>query len=525
MTAPIAFSKWSSVQQYVKNAPGWVRPDDQQRIAAYGIYREIYWSHISTEYKVMNRGLDAEDQPLYVPSSRVVVDTIDRYVAPKLTFQVLTETGNESTQITAKEQFTKLFARERFPSRYAANKQDGIVTGDWGWHITADPLKPEGTRISMTPFKAESYFPVYEDVTVLGGDPEKLVMVVLAEQVQIGDEVQVRTQRYTRDEASGVILSTVSLWKPDEWFRWGYADEEKQPLTVVIPPTPLPAGITQFPVYHVPHRPEVGEVFGVSPMRGLEVLQAGLNQGMTDEDLALALTGLGVYATDQAGSPRDAQGNVVAWSIYPGAVLENSKGMRKVEGLTSLQPYTEHLGRLEGYMADATGATDAARGRIEVQEAESGIALQLRLGPTLALAEKQDQIVIDVHTQMFYDLVQMWFPAIEGLNFTDVTVLPVLGDKLPVNRVGEANLVNSLVLTHVLSQASGRKYLETKGFTGMFDPREGDLVLAELSAEATAMAPDNSLEDRAAQEAAGANPDDGGLDANTTLDNPTGAPA
>jgi hypothetical protein len=516
VTAPIAFSKWSSVQQFVKTAPSWVRPEDQQRIAAYQIYREIYWSHIATEYKLMNRGLDGEDQPLYVPSSRIVVDTLDRYVGPKLTFQVDTATGSESTQLLATETFRAFFARERFNSRYAANKQDGIITGDWGWHITADPTKPEGSRISLTPFKAESYFPVYEDATVQGGDPEKLVMVILAEQTQIGDDLLVRTQRYMRDP-NGVILSSVELWKPDEWFLWGWADDEKEPVLVVIPPTPLPAGITQFPVYHVPHRPEVGEVFGVSPMRGLEVLQAGLNQGMTDEDLALALTGLGVYATDQAGSPRDAGGNVVAWSIYPGAVIENSKGLRKVEGLTSLQPYTEHLGRLEGYMADATGATDAARGRIEVTEAESGIALQLRLGPTLALAEKQDQIILDVHAQLFYDLTQMWFPEFESLNFTDVTVMPLLGDKLPVNRKGEVDMVNSLVLTHILSQASARQYLQTKGFANMFDPREGDLVLAELSGEATAAAPDNTLEDRAAQEAAGANPGDGGLDTTDPL--------
>jgi hypothetical protein len=170
MTAPVAFSKYSSAQRYVKNAPGWVPAAHQERIAAYQIYKEIYWSHLSTEYKVMNRGLDAEDDPLYVPSSRIMVDTISRYVGPKLTFSIDKATGTEATQLEATKAFTALFARERFGSRYTAAKRDGIIEGDWGWHITADPLKAQGTRLSLVPFKAESYFPVYEDETVQGGD-------------------------------------------------------------------------------------------------------------------------------------------------------------------------------------------------------------------------------------------------------------------------------------------------------------------------------------------------------------------
>lgn len=496
-----AFSKYSSAKYYVKNAPAWVPPSQQDRIAAYEIYRQIYWSHIDASYKVVNRGLDSEDQPVYVPSSRIVIDTLDRYVAPDLTFRVDPATGTPNSQAAAQLAFGQLFARERFSSRYAANKRDGMIVGDWGWHITADLTKEAGKRLSVTAFLADNYFPVYEDETVQGGDPDKLVMVLLAEQVVVGKDERVRVQRYQRED-SGAILSSVEIWEPDKWFLWRYDDDAAESVAVLVPPTPLPAGITSFPVYHVPHRPETGEVFGVSPMRGLEVLQAALNQANTDEDLALALTGLGVYATDSAGGPRDRDGNAVDWMIYPGAVVENSNGLRKVDGLTTLEPYNTHVGRLEGYYADATGATDAARGRIEVTEAESGVALQLRLGPTLALAKIQDTIVTDVHAQLFYDLVQMWFPAVEGLNFTDVTVVPALGDKLPVNRKAEVDMVNALVLTGVLSAASARRYLEAKGFTGLFDTNEGDLVLAEKTANATAEQGDTTTADRAAQEQA-----------------------
>lgn len=502
MAVEVEFGKWSDVQKYVATKPGWVPGAHQERIAAYRVYQEVYWSHVAGGYKIMNRGLDAEDQPLYVPSGRIVVDTINRYVAPKLTFSVDTSTGSETTQLAAAQAFQNLFARERFASRYAAAKRDGLIDGDWGWHITADPAKPQNSRLSLTPFKAENYFPVYEDEMVEGGDPDKLVMVVLAEQVMVGEDQRVRTQRYIRQE-NGTILSTLDLWETDKWFLWRYDDDAAEPVEVLIPPTPLPSQITAFPVYHVPNRPGSGEVFGNSPMRGLIGLQAALNQANTDEDLALALMGLGVYTTEDQGKPIDPlTGQPRDWLLYPGIVVEGVKNMRKVEGITNLQPYTDHIGRLEGYFADATGATDAARGRLEVQEAESGIALQLRLGPTLALAEEQDQIVLDVHRQMFYDLTQMWFPAFEGMNFTDVTVLPVLGDKLPVNRAGEVEMVGQLVLNNILSAASARQYLIKKGFSDLFDPNEGGLVLAEKVAMAAAEAGDQALEDREAQEQA-----------------------
>jgi hypothetical protein len=318
----------------------------------------------------------------------------------------------------------------------------------------------------------------------------------------VGDEAQVRVQKYERME-NGLIYSSLTTWKTDEWYRWRYDDDEKAPVSVINPPAPLPAGITAFPVYHIPNTVESGEVFGSSDIRGLEVLQAALNQSVTDEDLALALMGLGLYATEEPGSPRDEQGNAVPWIVAPGSVLENAKGLHKVDGLSTLVPYTEHVERLDGYMGDASGATDAAKGRIQVAEAESGIALQLRLAPTLAKAAKKDKIIQDVHAQLFYDLVQMWFPAIEGLNFTDVLVLPVLGDKLPVNRVQEVSLVNELVIGGILSAASARTYLAGKGFTSMFSEDEGALVLAEKTANAAAEGGTGGLVDRAAQEGNG----------------------
>lgn len=502
MATPVEFGQYSSVARWAGNAPAWVPGPHQARIQSYRIYKEIYWSHLATTYKVMNRGLDADDEPVYVPSSRIMIETLNRYIGNKLTFQVDPEIGTPEQQLAVKAAFENLFRRERFASRYNANKRDGLIKGDWLWHIVADPEKEEGRRLSLLPVEPDSYFPTYEDEIIEGGDPEKLVQVRLVELVQVGDETQARVQLYDRTvDETGTIYSSLTMWKSEEWFA-----EDKAPVATILPPTPLPAVITAMPVYHIPNFTEVGQPFGSSEMRGLEVLQAALNQGVTDEDLALALDGLGVYATDQPGSPVDpVTGQPRAWYIYPGAVIENSKGLHRVPGLTSTAPYDSHLARLEHYMGDASGASEAAKGRVEVQEAESGIALLMRLSPILAKADEKDQTILDVHAQMFHDLLHMWLPEYEGVRMPpEMRVYPVLGDKLPVNRQAEANLVAGLVLGGIMSAASARNYLIGKGFVDMFDPTEGDLVLAERTALAAA---DQGTEPVADREAIEVDPD------------------
>lgn len=494
MAEAVEFGPYSSAQKYVQTLPASVPVKDQLRIAAYAVYREMYWSHVGP-LKIMNRGLDSADDPVYVPSARVVIDTMARYVGAKLTYGIDVQTGTPEARILAEQTFQTLFARERFAAKYAANKHSGLAVGDWCWHIVADPAKPAGTTLSILKVEPDSYFTTYEDeLTEDGsGDPDKLMQVRLVDTVKIGDDTFARVQLYDKwheGTPSEVIESSLTLWKPEDWF-----DPTKSPEQVLVPPALLPAVITAFPVYHVSNGQEgQGGTFGSSEIRGLEGLQAALNQSVTDEDLALALMGLGVYATDSAGSPTDGQGNQVDWFIYPGAVLENAKGLRRVEGLSTVQPYTDHVSRLEGYLADATGATDAARGRLEVAEAESGIALTIKLAPTLAKAEDKDQIIVDVHNQMFFDLVQMWLPTYDHINVMDVRVFAVLGDKLPVNRQSEADLVSGLVLNHIMSAGSARNYLVTKGFTGMFDPQEGELVLAEMVAEAAALQSDPAVD-------------------------------
>lgn len=492
MTQPGVFTPYSTVQPWSTSPPAWVPALDQARIMAYQIYEEIYWNHVNTAYKVMTRDTE-ETNPIYVPTSRIIVETVNRYVGKGMKVTVAPETGTPESRTEALNQFRMLFARERFNSKYDGNKRYGLIRGDWCWHILADPNKAPGTKLRILPVDPASYFPIPDE-----NDPERIVGVHLAERLLQGDTFVVKRQTY-RKEDNGIITSEVSIFEEDAWFAGdAKAQQVLQPLTA------LDARITAIPVYHVPNFYEPGNLWGSSELRGLEVVAAALNQGVTDSDLALALMGLGVYATDQPGSPINPEtGAARDWFIYPGAVIENSKGLRKVEGINTLAPYDSHLGRVWAFMQEAAGANPAAMGKIDVQVAESGVALYLELAPILSKAEEKDRLIEDVHAQMFYDL-QRWLLVYEGINTTDVVMLPAFQDKLPTNRKAEAELVTGLMTTipPVLSAQSARNYLATKGFGEMFAEDEEDRVMVEMQQVASAQQGLDATGERAAEEVA-----------------------
>jgi hypothetical protein len=207
---------------------------------------------------------------------------------------------------------------------------------------------------------------------------------------------------------------------------------------------------------------------------------AAINQGFTDEDITLALEGLGVYATDSAAQPiNQATGAVEPWSVYPGRVVQNAAGFRRIEGVGSVVPYGDHIERMTNALKEATGASDAAIGKVDVSVAESGVALALHLAPMLAKADEQDKIIVGTHRQMFYDL-RAWFKEYEGINIDDVTIEPTLGDKLPKNDKSMVELVAMMMATipPLLSAASAREWLKREGFK-MFAEDEAVRVTTE----------------------------------------------
>lgn len=500
MATANVFTPYSTIAPWFKGKePGWVPDFEQQRIASYAAYRQIYWNW-DDDFKLVARGTD-DVSPIYVPRGRIIVDTLHRYVGAKFDFMVDPDIGTPGARDLAKASLTQFFKRERVLSRYNSAKRFGLVDGDWVWHLMADPNKPQGSRLRLLPVRADSYFPVY-----LNNDPERLVKVHLADRYlnTTDSKFYIRRRTYTRVQDgtgafTGQILVEQGVYEDGKWYT-----EADNPITTEIPPTPLDPRIEAIPVFHIPNFDEPGNNFGSSEMRGMERLIAGLNQAISDEDMALALMGLGVYATESTQPPVNAQGVEVDWTIYPGKVIQGAVGLKKVEGITSVSPYTEHYNRMTEELGLATGATTAATGTVDVQVAESGVALAMRLAPILAIAEEKDQIIEDVMGHLLFN-VQRWWQVYEGVDFTEASVEAEFGEKLPRNKASEVDLCVKMMSTDppIMSAATARTYLvEHAGFD--FDEAEEAMVYAERKAITAAGAP--PLGDHATTLPAGVDP-------------------
>jgi hypothetical protein len=468
MTAP-TFTQYSTIQPWLGTAPGWVPEEDKLRIGAYQKYEEIYWASEEGFLEVM-RG--DNENPVFMPTARMLVNTVNRYTAPGFTWNVTAPEGTSTDQVAiAQLAFDQLFTREQFLSKFSANKLKGLYRGDWLWHITASDTKALGRRIKIMAVDPGAYFPVYESDVVEGGDPDKIVKVHLAEMTTMNNQEYVSRMTYERlfDDAGNQteIIRSHQVFKPDEW-----AGTKAGPVATILPAEPLPSDIPAIPVYHLKNIDPTAP-FGSSELRGLESVLLGINQTVSDEDAALALDGIGIYATD-GGAPRDESGNQVDWIMGPGRVLIQANGLRRVNGTGSVTPFGDHYDRLRAAAKEVVGASDAAVGKADAGTAESGIALLLEMGPLLAYTGEKDQHIIDVHSQMFHDLC-FWFyvyeelPLIatgEGGALTPVVVVtPVIGDKLPVNRKAVIDEVLTLRsgTPSLISMATAHKMLREAG--------------------------------------------------------------
>jgi hypothetical protein len=477
VTQPGTFTPYSTIAPLLKGQlPSWTSPEDQERIASYQAYDELYW-HYNQNLKLIERGTE-DVSPIYVPRPRTIVETVNRYVGANMGFAVNPDVGTPAQQALAKAAITKLFVRERFISRYNSNKRFGLVRGDWLFHLMADVSKPQGTRLRILAVDPSSYFPVYLDE-----DPDRLWKVHLVERILIDGKFWVKRLTYEKEINSlgaftGIIIWSKGLFQEDKWFKVG-----EQAATVETAPTPLDPRISAIPVYHIPSFEEPGNPFGSSELRGFERLLAGINQSFSDEDMALALMGIGVYATDTTARPKDARsGAEVDWTVYPGKVLQGAVNFRKVEGISSVTPYGDHIGRMIEELGQASGASSAATGTVDVQVAESGVALAIHLAPMLAKAVERDQTISDTLGQFHHDLA-IWHQVYEGLDYTEALVTATFGDKLPVNVQAEIDKVVAMMTTEppLMSAATGREYL-TRVCGLQFSEVEEALVFAERKA-------------------------------------------
>lgn len=472
---------YSTAKPMLASKPTWIADTQEQlRVASYALYEAIYWN-VPDTFKLTSRG--TEDKPIYVPTGRTIVETINRYVAPKLNVVPDPAFGTPNDQALALQVMTDFVRRERFVSKFNSNKRFGIMRGDWAFHLYADPLRMEGSRVSVFGVDPASLFPIYNVENV-----DDIIGWHIVDQF-IDNEGKTRIRRLTYRKTTGQggpspITVEDAIYDIEDWGGPGM-DQEAKPLQVVRPATTLPAPIDHLPIYHVPNFQTPGMIWGSSEMRGLERIIAAVNQSISDEDIALAMDGIGVYVTN-AGTPINADtGEEEDWIIGPGRVVELPSGKKfgRVNGAGSVQPYQDHIRYLHEQIDLGAGIPGLAKGRVDVSVAESGVALLLEMAPILSSAEEKDQIVTDVLTNMFFDLAK-WYVAYEGSAFNslvDVTRwVPTFGSKLPRNTTQETADLVTLAKEKIVPTSYVRQRLRTMGYEDLPDEAT---VLSAIAAE------------------------------------------
>lgn len=413
---------------------------DQERLQSYDLYERMYWNAPDT-YTVTMRGTNSN--PLYIPAARTIVDTSNRYTAPD--FGVLLSTrggGVDSADVVAcRMALSDFMTRERFRAKFLGAKRYNQIQGDWVWHLTADPTKPVGQRLSLVTLDPSMYFPVYAE-----DNQDKLIAVILAEVVTRGSDSKVHRVTYRKVPGTGENLGSVTvdegIYAIDAWESL-----DAQPEEVIKAVTTLPEPITAIPVYHTKNFEEPGNNFGSSELRGLETIMSAVNQTMSDEELALALAGIGTYVTDAPHpvDPRTKQ--QVPWRMGPGVVNHVPQGhkMDRIQGVGSVVPYGDHYERLWQALQWSAASPDIAIGSVDVKIAESGIALALQMSPILAKSAEKDDLIQATHDQMFYDIINMWYPAYEETTFNEVLAVATVGDKLPPDRAARFTELNDML--------------------------------------------------------------------------------
>lgn len=460
-------------------------PEDIERVRAYGTYEDI-WNNVPEAFAALLR---AEDDPLarrYVPAVREILEATNRYLA---TDMETTWEPNAGVTITDEQmaewrgRLSAFWAREEVGLKFMSSKRWLLVKGDALLHITADPSKAEGSRVRLTEIEPEQYFPIYDPA-----DGERVLGCYLVSVVLDDEEEEIvqriEYQRVVTDEQAaelgsplGTVFYRLGFFEPDGWDARNLEESDIKP---VDPPEwatpgegaldpfagyPLPPGITSIPVYHIRNRRRGGKPgrFGTSEIQGLESVFAGIIQNATDEDLAVALTGLGVYYTD-SGKSRDAAGNEIDWEVGPASVAELEEGRKfgRVPGITSVQPLQEHIDFLMKTARGSNAAPEIASGRTESSAQISGVALRIQFMPTLAANAEREEELASKWTHLLFDLMTMWFPVYEGWAPLDVQPGTVFGDPLPPDRNAVIEEVTTLVTSGIASKEWAAEYLAEK---------------------------------------------------------------
>ena len=434
---PLEYTPYSTTVPWLRGLPSWMSEEDGARIEAYALYEMMYWS-VPETFRLTQLG--SEEDPIYIPNAKIIVEAILRFLCVKWDIKVSDEVGTPADQEKLRFEMTRLIKREKLKSKFMTQLRYCLIRGDALWHITADPEKEQGHRISIHELDPSSYFPI----TDIDND-DRIVGCHIVDQWLEGDKEYVRRQTYRKTERN-TISSELALFEIDKWDdRNPFGENEIKLIRQLETLHDLPAQITQLPVYHWKNIRNASDPFGSSQLRGLERIFAAVNQTISDEDLAVALMGLGVYATD-SNRPVDDQGNPVNWLIGPGRVVEVTPDtdFKRVDGVTTVEPSQNHIEYLEKKALAASSVPDIALGNVEVQAAESGVALAIKLLPLITSNEEKALEILGTTDQMLYDLTIMWFPGYEAMSFGEALAESATGDPIPQNRAGAVQEVVAL---------------------------------------------------------------------------------
>ena len=481
--------------------PSWVTDlDDQQRVAAYDGYQRMYDNAPGT-FKVSMRG--TEDKPVYIPSARKIVEATNRFLGKGWNWSLASVNPDvqvaEADRATLEATLAALFAREEMLAKFFSIKRNFLIKGDAFWHISADLGAVAGQRVSISEINPRSVFKIPHPT-----NEERMVGVYIVDLILADDgKTEIARRQEYRYNDDGTVFSRLTFWEANAWDdRWtghpplkpvetpeGYRADPN--MALLLSGTTLPTSVTTIPVYHMRNNRAGGEPYGSSQIAGIETLIAAINQTVSDEDITLALQGLGVFVTDST-RPVDSQGIETDWVVAPGTVLEMKTGstFQRIDGVKTVVPFQEHLGYLDSQLTSTSGLSATAIGNVDVQVAASGVALRLDMAPILAQNEEKEAELLSRMDQMLFDLLKMWMP-VEGVSVPEgLQISNSFDDPLPIDRAGVIAEVTALVNAGLMSRDFAIKYLTAKlGYQFPTDMLldildEQDSIGARLRAEA-----------------------------------------
>lgn len=434
-----------------------VDPLDSLRVSSYNLYDDFYHNRPET-FQVTLRG--DSDVEIYLPSTKKIVDSTARFLAVDFDFTL--KGGNTAAVDTL---LRNMFVREEIQKKFIRAKKSMLTRADQIWHITADPSKLVGERLSINTIHPSCYFPIEDPNNAFRVIGCHLVDLIHDPRDKTMDKNKYVARRQTYRKTPNGITTQAMLFEVGAWDDRYLEPDKLKPVSVLWPERVLPLTITAIPVYVIPNNEPDGSTWGMSQVAGIEYIINALNQSITYEDLSLVLQGLGVYVTT-AAPPQGPDGKPGKYKMHPGNVVEMSQGdtFDRVTGVASVEPFQNHITALDNWAMTGSGLPEMAAGQIDVAVAQSGIALALKMGPIIAENSDKQLGIAGKWDQMGYDLIHGWLPVFEELDSPGTQFNSTFGDPMPVNRETYVTELVNLFTAGLVLIDEVREKLEAIGY-------------------------------------------------------------